>query len=241
VLKSFLKTTAFEGPIELLLDLVERRKLLVSDLSLAEVTDNFLKIIENYDSLPIPETTQFIYVASLLLLIKSKELLPALDLTIEESENIDELKRRLLTYSLLRDKSNELRKIFGMHIIYDQRESKQINVVFIPGIVSINLVRNTAREIIARIPTVVKLEERSVKKIISLEEAIRDLTERVNHNIKITFSSYKKLDRAEKINVIISFLAMLELVRRETIYAIQQSDFSQIVVENSELKIPMYG
>ncbi|HEY4504598.1 MAG TPA: segregation/condensation protein A [Candidatus Paceibacterota bacterium] len=241
MLKSFLKTTAFEGPIELLLDLVERRKLLVSDLSLAEVTDNFLKIIENYDSLPIPETTQFIYVASLLLLIKSKELLPALDLTIEESENIDELKRRLLTYSLLRDKSNELRKIFGMHIIYDQRESKQINVVFIPGIVSINLVRNTAREIIARIPTVVKLEERSVKKIISLEEAIRDLTERVNHNIKITFSSYKKLDRAEKINVIISFLAMLELVRRETIYAIQQSDFSQIVVENSELKIPMYG
>ena len=120
MLKSFLKTTAFEGPIELLLDLVERRKLLVSDLSLAEVTDNFLKIIENYDSLPIPETTQFIYVASLLLLIKSKELLPALDLTIEESENIDELKRRLLTYSLLRDKSNELRKIFGNKYLFLQ-------------------------------------------------------------------------------------------------------------------------
>lgn len=238
--KHLLKTTKFEGPIDLLLDLVEKRKLHVSDVSLAEVTDSFLKTIEHYESLPLPETTQFVYVASLLLLIKSKELLPTLDLSSEESQSIDELKRRLELYALLRDQSHELRAFFGTHPSYQRGDGGYVKVVFAPGNLDLKLITQAVEDIVARAPKVEKLEAATVKKIISLEEAIGNLAERISKSMKISFSSYKKMDKAEKLNVVVSFLAMLELVRRGSVYVVQHANFSDIEIESAELKTPSY-
>ncbi len=235
-----LKTSKFEGPIDLLLDLVEKRKLHVSDVSLAEVTDSFLKTIENYESLPLPETTQFVYVASLLLLIKSKELLPTLDLSSEETQSIDELKRRLELYALLRDQSHELRALFGTQPSYEREEGGYAKVVFAPGNVDLQLMSQAIDDVVARAPKVEKLEAATVKKIISLEEAIGNLAERISKSMKISFSSYKKMDKAEKLNVVVSFLAMLELVRRGSVYVVQHANFSDIEIESAELKTPSY-
>ena len=240
-MKSFaFQAGKFNGPIELLLDLVEKRKMLVSEVSLSEVTDGFLKELENYESLPIPETTQFVYIASLLLLIKSKELLPTLDLSDEETENIDELKRRLLLYGLLRDQSRVLGMMFGKNVIFRREDDNHVHVVFAPGNLDLSSLSSTVRDIITNVPKEDSLELGVVKKIISLEEAMGQLAEKIGNSLKVTFSSYKKLGREEKLNVVVNFLAMLELVRRGSVYVIQQANFSDIEMGNPNISTPRY-
>ena len=78
------KTSSFEGPLDLLLDLIEKRKLFINDVSLAKVTDDFIAHIKQFDDLPMAESAHFILIASTLLLIKSKSLLQELNLTEEE-------------------------------------------------------------------------------------------------------------------------------------------------------------
>ena len=88
----------FEGPLELLLDLIEKRKLHISDVSLSQVADEFIEYTKSIEDFPIADSADFILVASTLLLIKSKSLLPNLELTVEEEENIGELEKRLALY-----------------------------------------------------------------------------------------------------------------------------------------------
>src|SRR6185436_4016858 len=95
----------FKGPLEALLDLIESRKLSISDVSLASVTDAYISYVESLPEMPLGETAQFVLVASTLLLIKSRSLLPLLELSEEERESVEELERRLAQYSLIRKTS----------------------------------------------------------------------------------------------------------------------------------------
>ncbi len=97
-----IKTTVFEGPLDLLLNLVEKRKLFISDVSLAQVTDDFIRHVQSVENFPIGESAQFILIAATLLLIKSKSLLPTLQLTTEETENIHDLETRLKLYQKIK-------------------------------------------------------------------------------------------------------------------------------------------
>ncbi|HVT74797.1 MAG TPA: segregation/condensation protein A, partial [Candidatus Paceibacterota bacterium] len=92
------KQERFEGPLELLLDLIEKRKLFVNDVSLSKVADDYIGYVNNLGEFPVAEGAQFVLIASTLLLIKSKSLLPTLELTTDEQASIDDLNRRLKIY-----------------------------------------------------------------------------------------------------------------------------------------------
>src|SRR5438552_15090344 len=108
-----LSTNVFQGPLETLLNMIEERKMSISDVSLSEVTDAYLAYVERLPELPLGETAQFILVASTLLLIKSRALLPNLELSEEERESVEELERRLARYALIRKAARSLRKEWG--------------------------------------------------------------------------------------------------------------------------------
>jgi segregation and condensation protein A len=88
------KTDSYEGPFEVLLDLIEARKLLVNDLALANITEDFIAHARAQEAFPLEETANFIQIAATLLLIKSKSLIPDLELTDEEDADVEDLKRR---------------------------------------------------------------------------------------------------------------------------------------------------
>src|SRR3989338_3890301 len=117
-----LETEKFKGPLELLLELIESRKMHISDVSLREVAEAFLNHIEKLGELPVADTANFIYVASILLLIKSKSLLPGLELTREEEGSIDELEKRLKLFKLLKDQTGTVSQLFGRNIIFQAEE-----------------------------------------------------------------------------------------------------------------------
>src|ERR1035437_249368 len=138
-----IKTTSFEGPFGLLLTLVEKRKLFINDVSLAQVTEDYLNYMNKLGGLSssfLPaEISSFILVASTLLLIKSKSLLPSLDLTKEEEGDIRSLEERLRLYELFTRLSGNIKNNFGKKIIFAPLERKnnlrawgQATLIFLP-------------------------------------------------------------------------------------------------------------
>lgn len=215
------KTRVFEGPLDLLLELVSQRKLFVNDVSLAEVTDDFIKYIEEHEEFPLAESAEFILVASTLMLIKSRSLLPTLELTQEEEESIHDLEDRLALYGKVKELSVKLRRLFGRKIIFEKLASKNQPIVFSPDSKTdaANLLSALER-VIDSLPKKEKLPNVTVKKVISLEEMIKRLSDRISKSGKLYF---RDLAQKDKVSMIVGFLAMLELVKRGAIRVTQHS------------------
>lgn len=236
-----IKTDLFEGPLDLLLQLVEKRKVFISDVSLADVTDDYITHVKKIEHFPISQTAHFILVASTLLLLKSKALLPTITLTEEEEESIEDLEKRLKIYKYFQELSKKIGAQFNESPLFPKLPVRTSEPVFSP---QKNFYPEQARTlvlgVIERLPKKKKINEVTVKKVISLEQSIETLGKRVQEGLRVSFNEFSKLGKTEKINVIVSFLAMLELVKQETIHVRQESHFEDIHMESKDVGLPQY-
>ena len=240
------KVGEIEGPLDLILSLIEKRKLHISDVSLSDGTDGYLEYIEHLEKFPVEDTVNFISVASTLILIKSISLLPNLQITEEEKESIEDLNERLRLYKEIKDRSVYIKEMFGNKIIFSGGLKRDGVVTFVPTKeITFQGVLVAISNVIANLPKLEKVPEAIVKKVISLEEAIGGLVERIKVDLK---TSFHKLyghkggaNRVEKVNVIVNFLAMLELVRRGLIFVKQDTHFKDIDIETGKLESPIYN
>lgn len=232
-----IKTGDFEGPFGLLLDLVEKRKLFINDVSLATVTEDYLSYMNKLGGLSPAEISSFVLVASTLILIKSKSLLPNLDLTREEESDISKLEERLRLYEIFSKLGGNIRNNFGKKIIFAPLERKNDVLVFLPDEqITKESMMAFAREALGAMPKKIFLPEVEVRKVISLEEMIGKLTERITNALKMNFRDFagKAVTREEKVTVIVGFLAMLELVRNGILDAVQNNHSEDIIIEKME-------
>lgn len=234
------KTSVYEGPLELLLELIEKRKLLINDISLAQVADEYIARVNNMEELPVGETADFIALASTLLLIKSRSLLPTLQLTDDESRDIKELEYRLAVYQLLKDASGGIRAAFKNPLLYEG-ERPEPELVFVPdSSVTGTSLRAAAQALIMGFPQTLALPKVNVKKIVSLEEMIGRLQERVTSAMKLSFKEFSGMGKRERVEVVVSFLALLELVKQGIIKATQTEEFGDITLESDSVSTPSY-
>jgi len=239
------KTAVFEGPLDLLLDLVTKRKLFVNDVSLAQVTDDFIRYLDEHEEFPLGESAEFILVASTLMLVKSRSLLPMLELSEEEEESIHDLEHRLLAYARVQELALELKKIFGKKIIFEKEPRKSEVVVFSPDSKTDkeNLLQALDR-VIASLPKKEVLPKVLVRRVISLEEMIEKLAVRISKATKLSFKDFHgekgQMTREKKVSVIVGFLAMLELVKRGAI-RVSQEGTGEIEIESELVSTPNYG
>ncbi|MDE2041087.1 MAG: segregation/condensation protein A [Patescibacteria group bacterium] len=235
------KTQTFEGPLDLLLDLIEKRKFFISDISLAKVTDDFITHIKQFENMPMGESAHFILVASTLLLIKSKSLLPELALSVEEQGDIRDLETRLKIYKRLKEAGRHVQELFGDKMIFGMSQSRPINPVFAPDPeFSLERALLTLKDLINRLPKKETLPQKVVRKVISLEDMISNLTKRITSTLKMSFKQFTSEHKGEKVNVIVSFLAMLELVKEGVLLVSQESNFADIQMETTEIGVPRY-
>ena len=229
-----IKTALFEGPFGLLLNLVEKRKLFINDVSLSIVTEDYLNYVNKLGNLSPAEVSSFIVVAATLILIKSKSLLPNLNLTLEEEGDIHNLEERLRLYELFTKLSYNVKQTFGKKIIFAPLERKRQNIVFLPDdkITKENMMTFT-RNILSLMPKKISLPSAEVKKVISIEEMLNNLTTRIQKSLKMSFRDFagRSTTREEKVVVIVSFLAMLELVRNGILNAMQDGHGEDIIIE----------
>lgn len=235
------KTHSFEGPLDLLLDLIEKRKLFISDISLAKVTDDFIEHVKQFENLPMGESAHFILVASTLLLIKSKSLLPDLNLTEEEQGDIHDLETRLKIYKRIKEAGVHVNKLFGDQMIFGQSQSRPVDPVFAPDPeFTLNKALTSLKDLINRLPKKESLPKVAIKKMMSLEDMIGTLTKRIQSQLKMSFKQFTGEHKGERVNVIVGFLAMLELVKQGILQVSQESTFGDIEMETKEVGVPRY-
>jgi len=240
-----IKTPVFEGPLELLLHLIEKRKLHINDISLATVTDDFLAYLKGGEDQSISKSAHFIWVASTLLLIKSRSLLPSLSLTEEEEGDIQNLERRLKLYKCFAKIAPHILTRFGERIFLARVNSFRAEVVFAPdSTCTIPLLYAHISAVIANLPKKESAPEALVQKVISLEEMVDRLSERISTNLKLSFKDFagqrEGTEKELKVMVIVSFLAMLELVKRGILDVEQDARFADITMRTDNVQTPRY-
>lgn len=236
-----LQTQVFEGPLELLLALIEKRKLLINDIALSEVADDYLAYVEQHQEFPLAETARFVLVGSTLLLIKSKSLLPQLSLTSEEQESVEDLSHRLKLLECYKRTALVLDGSFGATPLYSRRRRQVPHRGFAPD------TSTHAASLLAAVQDVVNhlpqskppLPRTTVAKVVSIEEMMQSLTKRINARMDVSFREAAG-DGAHKVNVIVTFLAMLELVRQGLVRVEQSSAFADIRMRSDEVGVPRY-
>lgn len=241
-----IKTEVFEGPLDLLLTLVEKRKLMINDISLASVTDEYIHYIERIPNEELGSRAEFILIASTLLLIKSRSLLPSIPLTDDEQMSVEDLETRLKMLQIIRDGSIGIQKIFGKNIIFSSDKSGLKIPIFSPHkSITLDAIRISLESVVSRFPKKESLQKAVVKQVMSLEEMMDKLSKKIQSGLSMSFRQFagsSSASKEQKVEVIVGFLAMLELVKQGMLDVIQDNLFEDIKMETTEsLSVPRYN
>jgi segregation and condensation protein A len=223
----------FEGPLDLLLDLILKNKLDITDISLADVADQFISYMEeNSENIGPEHLSDFLLIAGKLVLIKSKAILPLLELEREEEEDIEELKRRLREYKRFKDIFPLVRKIYeSKGVFYGKAGYTGVAAVFCPPPnLRLEELEGLFATAVAKMPVKEVLGEKRTLNKISITDKINEIKGRLFERMEITFKSVI-VGSKDKVEVIVTFLAMLELVRKNHAVIDQEEMFGEISIK----------
>ncbi|MBU0597486.1 segregation/condensation protein A [Patescibacteria group bacterium] len=225
-----IKLEQFEGPLDLLLQLIEQEEMDITKISLARVTDQYLGFLNSsYDIRP-EELADFLVVAAKLLLIKSKILLP--DLDIDEEETTD-LEHQLKMYKEFHEASKMLNKMILKKKFLYPREKMVVKVDRVfnpPKSLTTDKLKILFLEVLRSLEPWVNLPREVMVKTISIKERIANIQEMIGRQAVLRFNDLLKTTK-NKTEVIVTFLAVLELVKQHTVAVVQDNIFDDIVVK----------
>ncbi|MGB9680594.1 MAG: segregation and condensation protein A [Minisyncoccia bacterium] len=223
------KVQNFSGPLDLLLQLVEQKNLEITEISLAQITQDYLNHL-NTESLISPnELADFLVVASTLLLIKSKSLLPTLELTQEEEKEILNLEEKLAIYKFFQERGKEILEILKKkNYLFVRPPWLEEKIVFSPPKnLTLNDLFLSYKKIREEVELPVDLEERRIEKTISLKERIKELINRLTKGKTFAFDELIP-DKTKRIEFVVTFLAVLHLVKEGVVDIKQDKNFDKI-------------
>lgn len=227
-----IKLSAFEGPMDLLMHLIDKHKIDIYDIPISDLTKQYLEYLDEMKSFNIDISSEFLIMAATLLQIKARMLLPRQQ-TFEEEEEEDprlELVRRIIEYRRFKEVTQVLSNMISSEEQFCSRNPTPIPTEYLPP-ENIPL-----DELIAAFKTVLQVkEEISIPEVIvtrdefNIEDKMKEVLNFLkNINGEILFSdAFKTATRTE---LIITFLAILELIRNNKIKVMQKYNFSDIYI-----------
>ena len=223
----------FEGPLDLLHQLIERRKLQINTISLAKITADYMTHVREAETVSAEEVAKFIYVASVLILIKSKSLLPILEYTNEEAADVAELEDRMKLFDYIRVRvvpklNHWKRRSYPVQALRQVRKA-----VFSPdNSCTMEGLKHNAGVVAFSFSFLKEKPRKGVEKTVRIEEVINRVLSAVTERVSLSFREMSsRADRREKI---VSFLAVLELVRKDLLTATQNEHFDDIVITKQQ-------
>ncbi|HYE60093.1 MAG TPA: segregation/condensation protein A [Candidatus Kapabacteria bacterium] len=221
----------FSGPFDLLLTLIDKQKVSITEIALADVTEQFLTHLDTLEANREEELADFLVVASRLLLLKSKMLLPQF---LPEEEDGPGLEEQLKLYKQFVDASKRLNALW-----LDSRESvfreepSRMPEGFHPGDnVTLERIHATMVQLVRRLTPPKPLPETHIDRAVSMKERIDHIRRVLERSSRLSF--HEVLENAtNKTEIIVSFLAILELLKQKTIFLHQEDTFADIVIERA--------
>lgn len=231
----------FEGPLDLLMHLIEKEKVDIYDIPIARITDQYIEYIKNIQTVDLNLTSEFLVMAATLLEIKSRMLLPVNNiegeqLEMEEIDPREELVRRLLEYKKFKLAAEKLKTKGDVQnrIYYKQKEELDEFM----GQDSLELEKIDFKElVIAYFNILNKCKEDTLevelteiqRDELTIDECMNNISEIIKLNEKIKFEELFN-ENMTKTRVVIVFLSLLELIKLKTIKVVQEENFGEIVI-----------
>lgn len=232
-----IKIDNFEGPLDLLCHLIDKNKMDIYDIKISEITDQYIEYINQMEQLNLEVTSEFLIMASTLLYIKSKSLLPKQQ-EAEEELTEEQLIQRIVDYKKYKEITKKLREnyeIFSKRFLKSQeiiklpkqKLEKQYTKEILPEVYQNVLERNRNRlnknaENIKRI---------AITDTYTVASKVKEMFRELIHKPQFVFNRLYTLSKCNKVEVITAFSGLLELSRRSKVQTDQLELFGDIVVE----------
>jgi segregation and condensation protein A len=240
------KIDAFEGPFDLLFHLIEKNQIDIYDIPIAELTEQYLKYIQEIKESRLDTASEFLVMAATLLSIKSKMLLPkpkhevVSELAAAEDDTADprsELMYKLLEYKKFKEISMVLKKKEQEQELLFKKPPEELSSMWANEIELADISFEDIKLAFKRVMSQEKVEERIAKVSkdpLPLFRKVIEIYKMLRQKSKVFFSRlYDK--RTPKIEIITTFLAVLELVKMKRINAVQEKQFGEIVITCREV------
>lgn len=233
------KLEKFEGPLDLLLQLIEKEDLDISQVSLAKIADEFVEYVNKNSNIPPDELADFLLTASKLIYIKSKSLLPYLAWG-EEEEDAAQLEEQLKLYKAFLEASKKIEEMIRKKNYLYSRDRVSVPKGFYPPLLrrgsagqaenfSASHLKTAFMDILRLIEPIINISKRAKENVITIGQKINDLRERIGRAARLGFKEFVKTAK-NRTEVIVSFLALLELVKQKIVSAEQGKLFSDIEI-----------
>ena len=226
------KVKQFEGPLDLLLNLIEQRQLNITEIALAEVTEQFMAYIKQLEAIDPTALADYLSIAAKLLVIKSKAILPTLEIEQEEDDAGFDLESRLLLYKQFKEVGKYLKKLdnrrkqsFIRGITFEER----INFFPDPE-VKTDILYNSILKVLNGLKELDQLPKAKLREAISIQEKIDQLRNLLEVQVETKLSELLKSAK-NKSEIIITFLALLELIKQKILVVDQETIFADINIK----------
>ena len=221
----------FEGPLDLLLSLIEEQKLDITQIALAEVTEQFLNYVTQLEQIEPTSLADYLNIAARLLVIKSKAILPSLEVETDDEEPEEDLTEKLILYKQFKLVAKHLQELdrrkqqsFTRSLVFSQR----INFWPDPNVNSETL-HSAILQVVQQLKELDNLPKAKVREAVSIQEKISELQNKLVGNIETKLSELIK-DSKNKGEVIITFLALLELIKQRIFTVNQDELFTDVTI-----------
>ncbi len=222
----------FTGPLDLLLQLIEEQKMDITEIAIASVTEQFLQYIKRLENIEPTSLADYLAIAAKLLVIKSRSILPTLEIEQEEEDNVLDLEQRLILYKQFKEAAKFLKRLDNRRRQSFIRQSTfEQKITFYPDPdVNAECLRQSILQVLESLDEINSLPRATVKEAISIKEKISALQESIAGQIETKMSDI--ISKAKnKTEVIVTFLALLELIKQRILSVQQEENFSEIIIK----------
>ena len=239
-----IKLDIFEGPLDLLLHLIKKTEVDIYDIPISEITDQYIAYLKTMEELDLEVASEFLVMAATLLEIKSKMLLPRTrlleDETSADEDPREELIRKLVEYKKYKEFAEELKGIENNNVIFfkppeiiDDIENEEVffkNITLENLMVAFKKIMSSYENRYndrAEIPENIDFDE------FRIEDKMQSILKGVSNGRSLSFVSFFE-NATSKMEIIVTFLAMLELMKLRKILVVQYENFGDIMIEGQE-------
>ncbi len=228
----------FSGPYTSLLLMIEERKLSITEVSLASLADDYISYVQSLPDKDYMDISQFVVVAATLMLIKIKSLLPGIAYTENEEKQIHDLENKLKVYESLRKAMKNIERTYGKNPLYAKSRMKLTDPVFTPSqSLTLETLHSIAHLMQAAFERVDRVKKHVMSQVVRLEDVIENLRSRISQVTSMKLSELTNgmvgTFEEKKKTVIVSFLAILELVKSGVMHADQNDE--DIILESRNM------
>ena len=232
-----IKLNKFEGPLDLLCHLIDKNKMDIYDINISEITDQYIDYINQMEKINLDITSEFLVMASTLMYLKSKKLLPKTDNDVEEITE-EELIRRIIEYKKYKEITKKLRESY---LLNSKRYFREVEKIDLP---KQKIERQYTTDIIPQIYQKIinsnkdkinenasNIEKIAITETYSVGDKVKDMYRALIKYKKFTFNKLFSLKKHSKNEVVTAFTGLLEMSRRNKVITEQSELFGDIDVE----------